>query len=104
MSKVAVVVKLAAAAGKGAQLVEAFSSLYQGALDAESGTLLHIVHQGKDDPDNVYFYELYESQEALAAHNNGDALKSVFPKLAGLVAGRPEVTTVVPANAKGIAI
>src|SRR5688572_15869836 len=104
MDKVAVHVKLPATPGKGAELVDAFSSLYDGPLDAEPGTVVHVIHQAKDDPDSVIFYELYADQAAFDAHSSGDALKSVFPKLAGLVAGRPETTVLLPKAAKGVAL
>ena len=102
MGKIAVYVQLAAVAGKGAELVEAFQSLYTGPLDAEPGTVVHVIHQVEGEPDRVMFYELYDDDAALKAHNAGEALKSVLPKLAGLVAGRPEVTRLEVRNAKGV--
>ena len=104
MAKTAVHVKLTAQPGKGKELVEAFSSLYDGPLDAESGCELHIIHQASDDPDIVVFYELYSDADALATHSAGEALKAVFPKLAGLVAGRPEMINLIPMNAKGLSV
>src|SRR5687768_12419006 len=104
MDKVAVHVKLTATPGKGKELVEAFSSLYGAPLDAEPGTELHVIHQGKDDPDTVVFYELYSDADALAVHQTGEALKAVYPKLAGLVSGPPEMIVLEPRNAKGIAV
>ena len=104
MPKVAVYVKLAAAPGKGKELVDAFDSLYQGPLDEEEGTLVHVIHQGKDDPDTVFFYEMYSDDDALATHQRGEALKAVFPKLAGLVVAPPETVLGIPANAKGLTV
>lgn len=104
MAKVAVHVKLKAPEGKGGELAAAFDSLYQGPLDAEPGTVMHVVHQVKDEPDTVVFYELYTDEAALAAHSGGDALKAIFPKLAGLVAGPPETIMLVPRNAKGVSL
>ena len=104
MSKVAVIVKLTAAPGKGQEVVDAFNDLYQGPLDAEEGTVLHIIHRGKSDPDAVYFYEMYADDAAMQAHNSGAALRAVFPKLAGLLSGAPEVTALEAANAKGVAV
>lgn len=103
-SKVAVHVKLNAVEGKGAELAAAFASLYDGPLDAETGTELHVVHQAKDNPDVVVFYEVYSDADALAAHSSGEALKAIFPKLAGLVAGPPEMLTLEPRNAKGLTL
>ena len=104
MGKVAVHVKLTAPEGKGDELVAAFASLYEGPLDAEPGTVQHVIHQDKDNPDTIVFYEVYESDEALATHSSGEALKSVFPKLAGLVAGPPETLILLPQNAKGLSL
>lgn len=101
-SKAAVHVKLNAVEGKGAELVAAFAALYDGPLDAEAGTELHVIHQVKDSPDVVVFYELYSDADALAVHSSGEALKAIFPKLAGLVAGPPEMLILEPRNAKGL--
>jgi quinol monooxygenase YgiN len=102
--KIAAFVKLTAAEGKGADLVAAFSELYPGPLDAEAGTEIHAIHQAKDNPDVVFFYELYSDDAAFQSHSSGDALKAVFPKLAGLVAGPPEMVVGTPQHAKGFAV
>src|SRR3954452_20383963 len=104
MGKTAVHVKLTAAEGKGDDVVTAFSTLYEGPLDAESGCEVHVIHQAKDNPDLILFYEVYSDEEAYKAHGQGEALRSVFPKLAGLLSGAPEVTVSGPKHAKGIAV
>ena len=105
MTKVAVHVKLTAAAGKGDELVAAFDDIYSpGGLDTEPGTVLHIVHQAKDDPDAVYFYEVYEDQAAFEAHSGGSVLASVYPKLVGLVEGAPEMVILTPKNGHGLSV
>ena len=70
--------------------------------DAEPGTELHIIHQAKDNPDVVFFYELYTDEAAYKSHGEGDALKSVLPKLGGLVAAPPDMIIATPRHAKGI--
>ena len=104
MGKIAVHAKLTAAEGKGADVVAAFSSLYDGPLGAESGTEVHVIHQAKDNPDIVFFYELYTDDAAFQAHGQGEALRSVFPKLAGLLAGAPEMVIGEPRNATGLSV
>ena len=104
MPKTAVHVKLTAAEGKGDELVAAFASLYDGPLDAEPGCEVHVIHQAKDNPDVVLFYELYADDEAYTAHGQGEALRAVFPKLAGLLAGAPEMTVSEPKHGKGVAL
>jgi quinol monooxygenase YgiN len=44
-------------------------------------------------PDGQYFFiELYENDEALAAHGTTDHMKAAGPSFAGVMAGRPELT------------
>jgi quinol monooxygenase YgiN len=102
--KVAVHVKLTAPEGKGDELVAAFAELYPGPLDGEPGTELHIIHQAADNPDVIFFYELYQDEAAYQAHSKGEPLKAVLPKLAGLVAAPPEMVVGTPRNAKGITV
>lgn len=102
MPKIAMFATLKAHPGKGQELADAFSALYEGPLDAEAGTEVHALHRAKDDPDTVIFYELYSDDEALKTHSSGEALKAVFPKLAELLAGRPELVQAEPVNAKGL--
>src|SRR5690349_17388004 len=104
MPKTAVHVKLTAQPGKGGELLDAFAGLYQGPLDAEAGTELHIIHQAKDNPDVVLFYELYSDDDALKVHSSSEALHAVYPKLAGLMAGQAEMTVSKVVNAKGVAV
>ena len=102
--KIAVHVKLTAPAGKGDELVAAFAELYPGPLGEESGTELHVIHQAKDDPDTIFFYEVYSDDAAYQAHSQGEALKAVLPKLAGLVSAPPEMVVGHPRHAKGLTL
>jgi quinol monooxygenase YgiN len=104
MPKIAVFATLKAQPGKGQELADAFSSLYEGPLDAEAGTEVHALHRSKDDPDTVIFYELYSDDDALKSHSSSEALTSVFPKLASLLAGRPEIIQAEPVKAKGLSL
>ena len=104
MPKIALIATLKAQPGKGQELADAFSSLYEGPLDAEAGTEVHALHRAKDDPDTVIFYELYSDDEAFKAHSSGEALQAIFPKLAGLLAGRPEMVQAEPLKAKGLSV
>ena len=104
MGKTAVHVKLTAAEGKGDDVVQAFSTLYEGPLDAEPGCEVHVIHQAKDNPDIVLFYELYADDDAFQAHGQGEALRAVFPKLAGLLTGAPEMTLSEPKHGKGVTV
>lgn len=67
----------------------------------ESGTRLYIMHEDATDPDVVVFYELYESQEALAAHAGSEAFKALGAAVRPFGAGRPEMTFLTPVGGKG---
>ena len=101
MSQIAVIARIPAVPGKRAKLVKAL----QQALDnvaGEPGTLQYILHEDVKDADAVWFYELYTDQAALDAHSTSDGMKALGPALAGLVAGRPELTIVKPVGGKGL--
>jgi quinol monooxygenase YgiN len=71
-------------------------------VHAEDGCELYALHQAED---RLIMVEKWASREALATHSKGAALAAMNPKLAGKVAGRPEVIVLdaVPAGdpAKG---
>lgn len=103
MSKVAVIAKLTAAEGKRDELVEALRALVKGTED-EPGTLAYILNTDHAEADVVWFYELYESQDALDIHSSSETMKTVGRQLAGLVAGRPELHVLSPIAATGIEV
>jgi quinol monooxygenase YgiN len=99
MSKIAVLAKLVAAPGKRDDLVAVLSA--QVALvNDEAGTEVYALHTAGDD--DVWFYELYTNDDAFAFHGTTDAIKALGPKLAGLLAGRPEIIKLQPVVAKGL--
>ena len=103
MSKTAIIAKLTAQSGKRDELVEALTSLVD-AVAGEQGTELYILNESETEPDVVWFYELYTDQDALKVHSGSEAMKQVGGRLAGLLAGRPELIPVTPRCAKGIQV
>ena len=99
-STVAVIAKIPAAPGKGDEVAAVFQQLVS-AVESEEGTLTYVMHRVPDEPDTIIFYEQYTDDAALAAHSGSDAMKAAFPKLAGLLAGRPEITKLTPIAGKG---
>jgi quinol monooxygenase YgiN len=73
-------------------------------VKAEPGTEVFAMHASDTDPDVVLFYEVYKDKDALTAHQKNPALAAIGPKMAGLVAGAPEITRFTPVRAKGIEI
>lgn len=101
MSKVAVIAKIVAQEGKRDELLAVFSSNMPN-IEAEAGTTIYAMHADLSDEVTVWFYELYADGDALAAHGNSDAMKALGPKLAPLLAGRPEIKRLNPISAKGL--
>ena len=83
-------------------LVAAFKEVTPLVVDGEPGTIMYAIHTDDNDSNAVWFYELYESDEALIAHGGGEALKAVGPKLKGVLAGPPELMKMTPVGGKGL--
>ncbi len=61
------------------------------AVHSEDGCEMYALHRGKD---RLVFVEKWRDMEALSAHGRGDTMKELNKRLAGLVAGPPEVHVV----------
>jgi quinol monooxygenase YgiN len=101
MSKPAAVAKLTATPGKREELITVLGELVD-ATAAEPGTEVYVLLRDTGDDDSVWFFELYSDKAALDAHSTSEAMKAIFPKLAGLVAGMPDIRAVEPVRAKGL--
>jgi len=102
MAQVAAVAKLTAAEGKGEELKAVISDLVEAVRSGEAGTLIYAAAQDSSNADVFWFYELYESADAAAAHSSGSALAEAGGRMRGLLAGRPDVTLLAPFAAKGL--
>jgi quinol monooxygenase YgiN len=100
MPKVSVVAKLTAAPGKRDAVVDALRDVVT-ATEQEPGTLVYALNV-EQDSDVIWFFELYADEAALATHAQSEAMKAAGPKLAGNLAGRPEITQLTPVVAKGL--
>lgn len=47
----------------------------------EEGVPIYVFSTATDSPDDFYFYDLYESDEAFAAHNETEKFKQTMPAL-----------------------
>ena len=102
MAQMAAVAKLTAAEGKGDELAAVIADLVAAVRDGEPDTLVYAAARDNDDPDVFWFYELYGSAEAAAAHSSGAALAEAGGRMRGLLAGRPDVHRLTPLAAKGL--
>lgn len=82
----AIVAKLQAVPGKGAELAERMAEIAV-KVRTEPGNHMYAVHQSANDADLVMIYEQYTDQEALKAH--GAHMKEMGVDLSALLAGRP---------------
>jgi quinol monooxygenase YgiN len=101
MSKVSVVAKITAQPGKRDDVVAALGGLLAAAAE-EPGTLLYLANTDGSNPDVVWFYEVYESQDALKAHQGSEAMKAAGGALGGLLAAAPELFFGEPVGGKGL--
>jgi quinol monooxygenase YgiN len=102
MTQVAVVAKLTAVEGKAEELTAVIADLVSTVGETEPSTAVYAAAQDSEDPDVFWFYELYESADAAAAHSSGAALAEGGRRMKGLLAGRPEVHRLIPIAATGL--
>lgn len=102
MSQVAVIAKVTAAPGKRDQVI-AVMQVGLATADGEPGTIQYVLHEDINDPDVIWFYELYANQDAFATHGGSDAMKELGKTLAPLLGARPELTMLNPLGGKGLA-
>ena len=103
MPKHAIFAKFTAQPGKGEELVEALSPMFD-TVPGEPGTEVYVLHTSPNEPDVVWFYEIYTDDASFKSHGGSDAFKGVMAKAGPLLSGRPEVTFGSPLNAKGVAV
>lgn len=100
MNGPAVVAKITAKPGRRDDLVAALREMLAHA-ETEPGTLEYKLHTDRADADVVWFYERYDSDEALAAHGTSDTMKRVGAGTRDLAAGRPEIFVLDVVGGKG---
>ena len=85
---IALLARLNVAPGKEAEFESVMLELAAAVRANEPGNQLYTLV--KDD-DGYAVMELYDDNEALAAHGASDHFRAAGPKFAGLMAGRPEL-------------
>jgi quinol monooxygenase YgiN len=75
--------------------LDAFDALVSDAMEQidvhEPGTLVYLSHQRADNPNERVFYECYQSEEAIQAHEDQDYIKQFLGDLAKHLVQAPEV-------------
>ena len=62
--------------GKRDEALAALKKMAEGVEANEPGTLAYVIHQLKDDPSEIVFFELYADDDASKAHREGAAMKT----------------------------
>ncbi len=101
MSTVALLAKLPAAEGKGAELAEAFKAAFEH-VNKEAGTRMYVLHADASNADVLWIYEIYENHDAMNAHMTADWFGPFGKALAPLMGGRPEMIFLTPLGGKGL--
>ncbi len=86
---IAIIAKLNVAAGKEADFEKHMLGLAEQVRANEPGNKLYTLC--KDEDGKYLVMELYDSEEALAAHGKSDHFKAAGAGFAGLMAGPPEL-------------
>ena len=86
---IAVIATLNVAAGKEVEFEAAMLELAAEVRNNEPGNQLYTLV--KDDAGTYIMMELYESEEALAAHGKSDHFKAAGAKLGAVMAGAPDI-------------
>ncbi|WP_419922866.1 putative quinol monooxygenase [Candidatus Poriferisodalis sp.] len=102
MAKTALLAKLTAKEGKRDELLAVIGDIGMSNAAGEPGTEVYAAHKDQNDAAVVWFYELYSDQAALVAHGGSEQMKVFGRAMKDLMAGRPELTFLDPAVAKGL--
>ena len=77
--------------GKNAEFEQAFLELTEQVRQNEPGNVFYALHRSTSDSQVYKVMEQYESAEALDAHAKSDHFREANKRLAGLVAGAPDI-------------
>jgi len=103
MSKVVLIAKLTCEPDNAPDLEAALAALVTAAGE-EEGLEVYAVSKNSEEPGTYVFYEVYTDQAARDVHGKGEAMRAAMGAVGALLSGRPEVTTLDPVAAKGLAL
>jgi quinol monooxygenase YgiN len=89
----AIIAKLTVNEGKEEEFKSAGAEMVAAVKTNEAGrTLQYTLAQSQKNPTEFYFLEMYADADALADHGKTPHMAAFGAKLAGVLAGRPEIT------------
>ena len=71
-------------------------------IDADPGTLVHVIHTSSKDPNTVWIYELYEDHESAVRH--AEQVQPYQDALGALAVGEMQIEHGPPVRVKGAAL
>jgi quinol monooxygenase YgiN len=94
---IAIVAKMTVKEGKEDEFKAAGAEMVAAVKANEAGRALqYTLAQSKSTPTEFYFIEAYADDDAAAAHIKTDHMAAFGAKLAGMLAGRPEIIRLDP--------
>lgn len=103
MSKVALFIKTKTQPGKREEVKALWEKHLKPGAVANPAQAVHVFCFDAD-PDTLYLFEVYVSQEALYAAGQSPAFAAYLQEAMPLLAGQPEVGMATPLWAKGLAL
>ena len=101
MTKVAIFARIPLKPGTREEAAKGLQACIDNA-HTEAGTLLYILHEDPNDPDAVFFYDLYADSDALTVHGSSDGMKVMGSVLKQYGDGRAEMRFLTPISGKGL--
>lgn len=76
--------------GKGEEFLTEYRKLAP-KVRSDPGAVTYVVHREVNDPSTFFFYEKYESEEALNYHASAPHVKEFFLTIGPIMIGQPEI-------------
>jgi quinol monooxygenase YgiN len=77
--------------GKGEEFEKEFGLLRPKVLK-DPGAIAYVMHRSVEDPCRFFFYEKYESDDAVKYHTSTEHFKGFFEKMGPIMKGKPEIS------------
>jgi quinol monooxygenase YgiN len=103
MAKTSMFVKLTTKPGLRADLLAALDKMLL-AVNEEAGTEIYAFNLDTTDENALWIYELYSSDEAMAAHSGSDAMMVLLTEVGDLLGDAPLMVLTTPVGGKGIGV
>ncbi len=101
MTKVSLIAKLQTNPERADEVEAALENTCNAAAE-ESGLEIYSAHKDSAEEGVYWFFELYENEEALGVHGQGDGMKAAMTALGSLLTAPPIINMASPVAAKGI--